>query len=371
MDICLVDTVTKLEDCCAELTQQTWMAIDTEFMREKTYYPQPCLIQIAGTKHIYCIDVLALNETTALKKLLESRTIIKVFHAARQDLEVLHLLWGMPPAPVFDTQIAAALLGYDDQLGYAALVEALTGTVLEKGHQRTDWSRRPFADDQLKYAADDVRYLSDIYPVLHERLDEQERLNWMLEDCARLTDISLYTVQPELAYLRIKQGRALTPSQQHVLRSLASWRERVAQKKDRPRNWITRDGLLIYLAQTQPRNVGQLQQARGLSNTMMETEGEAILEAIWRTTPNNDTPLFDLAEPLTSAQTKLRDKMIARLKLKAEELGIRPTVLAPRREVDALARGSDNSSLLGGWRRQAIGEELLTLCQEINDPATN
>lgn len=366
MEICFVDTATKLEDCCAELTQQMWMAVDTEFMREKTYYPELCLIQIAGTKHIYCIDVLALSETAALKELLENRAIIKVFHAARQDLEVLYLLCGIPPAPVFDTQIAAALLGYDDQLGYAALVEALTGTVLEKGHQRTDWSRRPFADGQLNYAADDVRYLSEIYPVLYEHLDEHNRLNWMLEDCARIVDPSLYTAQPDLAYLRIKQGRTLTPSQQHVLRSLASWRERVAQKKNRPRNWIMRDGLLVYLAQSQPRNVAQLQRARGLSSTMMETEGEAILEAIASTTPDNDTLLFDLAEPLTPAQTKLRDTMMARLKLKAEELGIRPTVLAPRREVDAMARGSNNSSLLGGWRRQVIGEELLTLCQDFH-----
>lgn len=366
MEICLVDTTTKLEDCCAELTQQTWMAVDTEFMREKTYYPQLCLVQIAGSKHIYCIDVLALNETTALKELLESRDVIKVFHAARQDLEVLDLLCGMPPAPVFDTQIAAALLGYDDQLGYAALVEALTGTTLEKGHQRTDWSRRPFADDQLKYAADDVRYLSKIYPVLHERLDEQKRLNWMLEDCARIADPSLYAAQPELAYLRIKQGRTLTPSQQHVLLSLASWRERVAQKKDLPRNWIMRDGLLVYLAQSQPRDVSQLQRARGLSSAMMETEGEPILDAISHATPEYDTPLFDPADPLTPAQTKLRDKMMVRLKLKAEELGIRPTVLAPRREVDAIARGSDKSSLLGGWRRQVIGEELLTLCHDFH-----
>jgi len=366
MDICLVDTVTKMEDCCVELAQQTWMAVDTEFMREKTYYPQLCLIQIAGTKRIYCIDTLALDESAALKELLENRGITKVFHAARQDLEVLNLLCGMPPAPVFDTQIAAALLGYDDQLGYAALVEALTGTKLEKGHQRTDWSKRPFADDQLKYAADDVRYLSDIYPVLFERLEEQERLSWVLEDCARITDVSLYTAQPDLAYLRIKQGRTLTPPQQHVLRSLASWREIVAQKKNLPRNWIARDGLLVYLAQSQPQNRNQLQRAKGLSEKMIKAEGGAILEAVTRTTPDNDTRLFDPAEPLTPAQTELRDNMMLKLKLKAEELGIRPTILAPRREVDAMARGSNNSSLLGGWRRQVIGEELLTLCQEFS-----
>jgi ribonuclease D len=364
MDVSLVDTTAKLEDCCDHLAQQSWIAVDTEFMREKTYYAQLCLVQIASAKQIYCIDSLAIKHTQALQEVLESRDIIKVFHAARQDLEVMHWLCGMPPAPVFDTQIAAALLGYDDQLGYAALVEAITGTVLAKGYQRTDWTRRPLPDDQLKYAADDVRYLSAIYPVLFERLEDKDRLNWALEDCGRLTDPALYAAHPELAYLRIKQGSVLTPSQQHVLKSLADWRERVAQKKNRPRNWIAQDGLLVYLAQSQPRERNQLRQARGLSDTMREKEGEAILDAIASTSPDNKTPLYDAMGPLTPTQTELRDSMMNSLKLKAEELGIRPTVLSARREVDAIARGSDNSRLLSGWRRQVIGEQLLLLREQ-------
>ncbi len=361
MDVNFVDNTAKLDVCCAHLTQQAWIAIDTEFMREKTYYPQLCLVQIASTEKIYCIDILALGDTRILQEVLERRDIIKVFHAARQDLEVLHLLCGMPPAPVFDTQIAAALLGFDDQLGYAALVEAITGTVLPKGYQRADWGRRPIDNDQLDYAANDVRYLSAMYPVLFGQLEDLERLNWALEECAQLTDTSLYTVHPELAYLRIKQGRVLTPAQQHVLKSLADWRERVAQKKNRPRNWIARDGLLVYLAQSQPRDRSQLQQARGLSDAMRESEGEAILGAIASALPGNDTPLYDAAGPLTLTQTKLRDQLMTKLKLKAEALGIRPTVLAARREVDAIARGGETSSLLSGWRRQVIGEELLLL----------
>ncbi len=364
MDVSLVDTTAKLEDCCAHLAQQTWIAVDTEFMREKTYYAQLCLVQIASTKQIYCIDSLAIKHTQALQEVLESRDIIKVFHAARQDLEVMHWLCGMPPAPVFDTQIAAALLGYDDQLGYAALVEAITGTVLPKGYQRTDWTRRPLPDDQLKYAADDVRYLSEIYPVLFERLEDQNRLNWALEDCGRLTDPALYAAHPELAYLRIKQGSVLTPPQQHVLKSLADWRERVAQKKNRPRNWIAQDGLLVYLAQSQPRERNQLRQARGLSDTMREKEGDAIIDAIASAAPDNETPLYDAVGPLTPTQTELRDLMMTSLKLKAEELGIRPTVLSARREVDVLARGNDSSRLLSGWRRQVIGEQLLLLREQ-------
>ena len=361
MDVNLVDSTARLEECCAHLAQQAWLAIDTEFMREKTYYPQLCLTQIASTKHIYCIDMLAISNTQILQDVLARRNIIKVFHAARQDLEVLHLLSGLPPAPVFDTQIAAALLGYDDQLGYAALIEAITGTVLPKGYQRADWSRRPFADDQITYAANDVRYLGAVYIVLLERLEALDRLNWLLEECERLTDPALYTGAPELAYVRIKQGRALPLAQQHVLKSLADWRERVAQKKNRPRNWIARNSLLVYLAQSQPNNPDQLHQVRGLSDAIREKEGGAIIAAIAAALPDNDSPLYDAAGPLTPGQTKMRDQMMVRLKVKAEELRIRPAILAARREVDAIARGSNTSILLHGWRREVIGEELLSL----------
>ncbi|MEE8482169.1 MAG: ribonuclease D [Acidiferrobacterales bacterium] len=361
MDVKLIDSSIELERCCEHLAQQSWLAVDTEFMREKTYYPQLCLMQIASTEHIYCIDMLAIDETQKLQDVITRRDIIKVFHASRQDLEVLYLLSGLPPAPVFDTQIAAAMLGFDDQLGYATLIEAITGTVLPKGYQRTDWTRRPFADDQITYAANDVRYLSDVYPILLERLEELNRLHWLQEECGRLTDPALYTGAPELAYQRIKQGKALSPSQQQVLKSLAQWRERVAQKNDRPRNWIARDGLLIYLAQSQPNTLEQLQQARGLADSAREKEGEAILAAIAAGLSENDTPVYDALGPLTSAQTKLRDQLMGALKIKAEALGIRPTLLAARREVDAIARGSENSSLLSGWRREVIGEELLSL----------
>lgn len=361
MDVKLVNTAIELEQCCEHLAQQRWIAVDTEFMREKTYYPQLCLTQIASTEHIYCIDMLAIDDTQSLQKILVHGDITKVFHACRQDLEVLNLLGGLPPSPVFDSQIAAGLLGFDDQLGYAALIEAITGTVLPKGHQRTDWSRRPFADDQIAYAANDVRYLSDIYSILLDKLNKLDRLHWLQEDCERLTDPALYAGLPALAYLRIKQGHALSPTQQQVLKSLAQWREQVAQKKDRPRNWIARDSLLIHLAQNQPENLDQLHHAKGLADGTHEKQGKAILAAIAAGLAENDSPVYEAVGPLTSTQTRLRDHMMKALKAKAEALGIRPTLLAARREVDIIARGSDSSSLLNGWRRDVIGKELLLL----------
>ena len=359
----LINNNNALADCCASLSGQDWLAIDTEFMREKTYYPELCLIQIASPDQIFCIDTLAISETGSLQELLERRDIVKVFHAARQDIEVLHFLCGMPPAPVFDTQIAAALLGFDDQLGYAALVEAITGVVLPKAHQRTDWSKRPLPKEQLEYAADDVRYLRELYPQLIEQLEQKNRLAWAMEDNNRLTDVNLYDIKPEYAFLRVKQGRTLSSAQQHVLRELAAWRERVAQKRNRPRNWIARDGLLVYLAQTQPHTSQQLEQVRGLSDAMRQQEEDQLLAAIRAGQQQTDSPLYERVGPLTQSETERRDRLLEKLKTKAKELDIRPPVLGARREVDAIVRGNDNSLLLQGWRRQVIGEELLEMDQ--------
>lgn len=359
----LVEDNHALIDCCTSLTEQSWLAIDTEFMREKTYYPQLCLVQIAAPDQIFCIDTLSISETGPLQTLLDSREITKVFHAARQDLEVLHFLCGMPPAPVFDTQVAAALLGFDDQLGYAALVEAITGVVLPKTHQRTDWSKRPLPAEQLEYAANDVRYLRELYPRLLEQLEQQHRLAWALEDNSRLTDERLYQVKPEMAFARIKQGRGLSSTQQHVLRELAAWRERLAQKRNRPRGWIARDGLLVYLAQTQPQTAEQLEQVRGLSDSMRKQQGDNLLAAIRAGRQHADGPIYDRPGPLSPSETGRRDHLLERLKSRAEELKIRPQVLGARREVDAIVRGNDKSLLLQGWRRQVIGEELLEIDQ--------
>lgn len=363
MSYVLIETEDRLAECCEELATQPWVAIDTEFMREKTYYPELCLLQITGAGQIYCIDTLALQDTSALQNLLDQRELIKVFHAARQDLEVLHFLCGMPPAPVFDTQIAAALLGYDDQLGYAALVEAVTGTVLPKTHQRTDWSRRPLPEAQLEYAADDVRYLRKLYPVMFEQLEEKGRLAWAMEDNARLTDSALYEIDPDSAYVRVKQGRALPAQHQRVLRELAAWRERAAKKRNLPRSWVAKDSLLIYLSQTCPTTPEQLEQVRGLSDAMRKQQGELLLAAIETGLNHEAQPLFDAAGPLTPEQTVRRDRLLDHLKSRAIELGIRPQVLGARREVDAIVRGNDNSMLLQGWRRQVIGEELLEMDQ--------
>lgn len=354
-----IDTDDLLESCCRELLGSPWLALDTEFMREKTYYPRLCLIQIAVPGNIFCIDMLTIGDPAPLAGLLEKHDITKVFHAARQDLEALYFLFGAVPAPVFDTQVAAGLLGFDDQLGYATLVEALTGAQLTKAYQRTDWAKRPLPRDQLDYAADDVRYLCQLYPILIERLESAERLAWVQEDCDRLLDPALYATDPMLAYQRIKQGRTLNPKQQQVLLRLASWRETVAQKQDRPRQWLAKDNILIYLAQTAPQTATQLEEVRGLSEEVQQRHGTAILSAINTGLGSAHVVVFDDMAPLDAKQLSLYERLNVQIRAMAEKLGLRASVLAPRRELNALIRGDASSKLLSGWRRQVVGEELL------------
>ncbi len=352
---------TALADCCARLRGEAWVAVDTEFMRERTYYPELCLLQLGTPDAVYCVDILALRDTAALRELLGIADNFKVFHAARQDLETLWPVCGGPASPLFDTQIAAALCGHDEQIGYAALVDALLGVSLPKEHQRTDWARRPLDPAQLEYAANDVRYLCEVYARLTETLESLGRLAWVWEDSARLLDPSLYRIEPERAYLRVRQGNTLTPAQQQVLRELATWREETAQSSNRPRNWITRDPVLLYLAQTCPQTTTALEQVRGLDEGTRKRHGDAILQAIARGRAHQPQRLFTRVTPLDAAQTQRRERMQELVQQRAAELGVHPSVIATRRDLETLARGESDTPVLSGWRRQVVGEALLEI----------
>jgi len=247
MDSVFVQDQTALHDLCQRLQDSSWVAIDTEFMRERTYYARLCLIQIATPNVVACIDPLAVD-IGSLLDLIYSPTRLKVFHAARQDLEVFHDVRGNPPQPVFDTQIAAALLGFEDQIGYGALVQAVTEVKLEKQHTRTDWCVRPLTSQQLRYAEDDVVYLCEVYLNLSRRLTALGRYAWLEEECAALADPARFHNEAEQAYKRIRQGYQLPVAAQSVLKALAAWRERTAQTRDLPRNWIAPDSILEHIA---------------------------------------------------------------------------------------------------------------------------
>lgn len=352
-----------LQALCARLTQASWIALDTEFMRVRTYRAQLCLIQIATSDVVVCVDPLAVSDLKPLLDLLYTPASIKVLHAARQDLEVFFDLRGAPPRPLFDTQIAAALIGYDDQLGYGALVEAVTGHKLAKLEARTDWAARPLSSAQLRYAEDDVRYLCVVYQHLVTRLAALGREQWLMEECAALTDPALYRNDPEQAWQRLGAGATLTPAQQTVLAALAAWRERAAQQRDLPRGWVVPDAVLVESARRVPDSTAALAAIPDAKPSLVRRDGPALLEVIAQAQRAPIRRLWPSPERLDPAQMTALKRLGTIVQQRARAAGVSPTLVAPRRELVRLVRGDLECALLRGWRRAFIGEELFSLCQ--------
>jgi ribonuclease D len=346
---------------CEQLRDQPWIAVDTEFMRTQTYYARLCLVQVATPEVIACVDPLALQTIEPLLDILYAPPIQKVIHSARQDLEVFADIRGTPPTPVFDTQIAAALSGYDDQIGYGALVEAITGHKLPKLHTRANWELRPLPPDQLCYAEDDVRYLRNVYQFLAEKLDALGRTDWLIEECAALTDPGLYRNDPREAFRRLKQGHHLPVSAQPILRELAAWREITAQQRNLPRGWVATDPALMETALTAPQTVEALGQVAGMGGAPSRKWGEEVLDAIRRGQASAPEQLWTEPPRLDRAQQTRYEQMQARVRAVAEEMKISATLLAPRRELLKLIAGDASATLLRGWRHGLIGEALLSM----------
>jgi ribonuclease D len=360
----LLATAEQLASACGNWRKAPWLALDTEFLREDTYYPKLCLLQVGDGVDNLCIDAVALPGE-ALRPLLDmlfQASAPKVFHAASQDLEIFAQLEGRTPQPLFDTQVAAALLGYGDQLGYASLVEKLLGVKLDKSLTRTDWSRRPLNAAELAYAADDVRYLGEIYPRLRQELESRGRLHWLEEDCLRLGDPARYRNPPEQAWRRLKGLARLAAPAQRAAAALAAWRERVAQERNRPRKWILDDEPLYRLAERRPGDRAQLEDLRLLPPKTLERHAAALLETI-AGAAGDTTPLAVEESALDDAQKARLKRLLERLRALGETLGIPPSLLAPRGDVEVLLRRGAEADvpLLRGWRRGAAGEELLGL----------
>ena len=339
------------------------IALDTEFVRERTYYPKLCLIQAAVGNDVALIDVIAIADGGALAAPLTDPARLKLLHAARQDIEALLPLTGAPLAPVFDTQQAAALLGFPAQIGYADLVREMLGVELAKGHARTDWSRRPLSPEQLAYAADDVRYLPALAGALEERLASSGRRAWLDEESVSLRELSLYRVEPAEAWRRLKGLERLDAAGLAVARALAAWRERRAMDRDLPRGWVLPDAAIHELAETRPRSREELSRLATVPRGAAARAAEEILAAVAVARDEGDAR--DTADtgrpgPDELRRQKLLQKTLATI---AGELGIQPEVLATRRELVALARGSRESIVLSGWRRAVVGEPLLAALQ--------
>jgi ribonuclease D len=350
---------TALRALCARLATAPWLALDTEFMRVNTYRARLCLVQLATPEEIACVDPLALTDLTPLLELLYTPSIVKVLHAARQDLEVFADIRGDAPRPVFDTQIAAALAGYDDQIGYSALVEKITGHRLDKIESRTDWAARPLSAAQVRYAEDDVRYLRDVYRTLDARLAERGRTAWLREECETLTDPALYRNDPAEAWRRLGGGAMLAPAQQTVLVALARWREREAQSRNLPRGWVVPDVALVEMARRQPASAAALAEVAELKPSMIRRDGETLLKLVDEAGALPVQRYWEPPERLDAAQTALVKRLATLVQEHAGAAQISATLVAPRRELAKLVRGERELALLRGWRRGFVGERLL------------
>jgi len=360
---------------CRTISAAPQLFVDTEFHRETTYWPQFALMQIgardsAGAVQCYLIDPLALADLEPLWGLLANPNQIKVFHAGRQDLEIVHHLSGRLPLPLFDTQVAAALLGYGQQIGFGALVQQLTGVTLGKQATFSDWMKRPLSKSQQQYAADDVIHLMPVYAHLQEQLQARGRKDWLSDEQRQLTNPATYLSDMETIFWRTKGCNRLKPRQLAVLRPLAAWREQAAQQRDIPRRRMLGDESLLELARQTALDAGSLAAIRGISRGVVKRFGRELLAA-WQQgidTPKEAWPRLTRS-PSHSAGSAIRAELLDSLvQLKADELEISASILAKKSELAALASwGGGNMDtlpdleLLSGWRRRLIGEELLQM----------
>lgn len=279
-NLVFIDNDSALLQACRRLKDCAWLAVDTEFERVSTYYPELCLLQFACKELTVVIDPLAVTDLEPVYEVLYDPAVIKVFHAARQDLEIFFHTRGDLPVPVFDTQIAAPLLGYDNQIGYANLIRELLGVELTKTQTRTDWKRRPLSSSQLEYAADDVIYLGQAYEKMSARLNASGQLSLLVEEFRALLRPELYQPDPENMWQRIKKAEKLNGNVLVVLQQLAAWREVTARAENRPRSWILRDYTLVEMAQLSPANQGDLARINGMNRRALKRHGATLIKII-------------------------------------------------------------------------------------------
>jgi ribonuclease D len=346
-----------LESAAQILSRGAGLGLDTEFMRERTYYAQLCLLQLASPDLAVCIDPLAVGSLDALRPLMASTGPCKIIHAARQDLEVLAPVVGTV-ANIFDTQVAAALVGFPAQVGYAELVREVLGIQLHKSQTRTDWSRRPLSAAQLEYALDDVLHLPPLRERLGERLESLGRRTWFEEEMAQIGN-DTFVNNPEQAWLRIKAFADLDPDRQRLARSLAAWREQRAIDSNRPRGWILPDAALRDLVFQVPRDRAALGRLGELPEGIRDNSGAKLLELVHAAAvPQPAAPLPQRRRP-DPAQLEIVQRLADITRRVSGELGLAPELLATRRDIERLAGGQRDGALLEGWRRAAIGAELL------------
>lgn len=360
-DYLYIDNDEALAQFCATLGQAAYCAIDTEFIRESTYYAELALIQIGSGEHLACIDPLAITDFTPFAELLAKPELLKLFHSCSQDLEILYQKFGAVPTPIFDTQLAAAVLGYNHQISYADLVQQICGVALEKKHTRANWMRRPLSQDELDYAMDDVRYLLTVYERLNEQLQVSRRDGWMEKDLRALADPAKYEVDLSQVWKRLKGVLKLKGEKLQIASDLCRWREELAQKQNRPRRWIVKDDTLIELARQKPISKADLSSIPELQEKTIRRYGAELLAIIARAAKVDpaDWPQHDKVDSLDRQQLALGDCLMALCRVIAEENDIALATLVVRKDIDNLILNSKSSRLTQGWRFTMVGEKLL------------
>lgn len=359
-DFLYVDTPDRLAEICRHLRTHPWFALDTEFQREKTYFSQLCLAQVATGERVACIDPQALSDLGPFLDVVYDESILKVVHAGRQDLEIFFNITGRAPAPVFDTQIAAPLLGLPEQIGYAALVERYLDVRLAKVYTRADWTQRPLPADQIHYAVDDVRYLVQVYQRMHAELERRGRLAWLAEDFAALTDPKLYDLAPERAWQRIGGVERLNGAKLAVFQALAAWRETTAREENVPRSWVLRDETLLDIAMLLPANRDEVQRTRGISERSARRFADTIAAIIRKAKLERPEPLVSEKKTprLTAEQDALVDALSALVRLHAEAQSLNAAVIASRKHLERVVLGEAELPLHHGWRASMIWPDI-------------
>jgi ribonuclease D len=355
-----------------QLAQSPFVAIDTEFLREKTYYPKFCLLQMAHDNYCALIDVLQLPSLQPILDFLNDRNRLKVLHAAHQDLEVLALAnaaaTGVSIKPIagpfFDTQVAAAFLDMPANIGYAELVQRRLHLTLDKGQSRTDWSKRPLSEEQLVYAAADVIHLAELYHLLRDALERSGRLAWLEEEAARLENPGLYATEPSEAWQRLRGLEHMAPEARAVAKALAGWRERRAMQKDLPRSWVLADDALRQVAERLPATLDELASVNTLSRGTVERRGEELLKLIAEARQNgvHEKPASDFRP--STAQQKVVRNLMEYVRKQGAQLRVSPEYLATRRAIEGLVFSGTIGAFGHGWRFQSFGEQLIKAADE-------
>jgi ribonuclease D len=362
----IITTTESLNKFCETAQKSPFLVVDTEFMRESTFYSQLCLIQVAIPDDEAIIDPMADGiDLSSFLKLLLDENITKVMHAARQDMEIFYKLCNSVPKPVFDTQMAAMALGFGDSAGYMALVKGRLGINLDKGARFTDWSRRPLSDKQLHYAIGDVTHLRDLYPGLLKELTDRKRLDWVNEEMADQLDPHLYEFDPERAWQRLKP-RKLKQDYLAVMKAVAAWREREAQAKDIPRNRVLKDDGIYDIAMRLPRTVNELGNLRGVPNGFERRKNiDKLIKAIQDALKNAESyaPKVDAKKHMPPNLGPTIDILKTLLRLKTEYQGIAPRLIANAADVEQIAAFGAKADVkaLQGWRREVFGNDALLM----------